>query len=590
MKSDHLDQIIKDALENFDAGSAQNSWGALNQKLNAWDTNDLPFDETIKNKLENIEEKYEPATWTNLAAALDFIPEIDHINADIILDEKAQNLSKLEDAYDANTWEVLEQKIILDDDLSSIEVPEEVDLAAYDKLSNFNVPFNENHWNTFQPELDKEFVLPYRLLFKYKLVEASFILLLLLGIYQHAPFNFDQKSTEPIADLVDNDLVNKSNVSEINLNDLDENSLAESTVKTNTQIKQSANGDLINNEVNIVSNTEVQNSAAVKAQIAISSIKQNPQVVNPSKYRASVELFNVPNKVQNELQKIGLQNLQSIAEKSEIISNTIKINEAIKQSPSLKVALLSFLKFNEKQPVPNCLVCENPVSLFKWRLSAQVNTDYNYIMTPYDKVLSVKSYAHAALGYGAGLAASVGIGDWEVELGSNYVARSYTPKPSSERVGSLSDGYIRIELDKIELNLLNIPLNVRYYFSNDNKTKYFVSGGASLNVAMQANYFRTAEFASREKTFDLKSADELLDNTLTNSRKIYSLGWVDGGSFIENRFFTADIGVGLERQISSRYSIFGQAKYQHYLDKGIGPNKDRFNTLQFAAGARAKFR
>ena len=75
------------------------------------------------------------------------------------------------------------------------------------------------------------------------------------------------------------------------------------------------------------------------------------------------------------------------------------------------------------------------------------------------------------------------------------------------------------------------------------------------------------------------------------SDKIYSLGWFEGGSFIENRYLTVNFGLGFERKVSSRYSIFGQANYAQFIDsKGLGPNNDRFNNVELSTGVRALFK
>lgn len=580
MKNDHLDRYIKDSLEQFDAGSPGNSWSALDQKLNDWDSVDSSFDDSIKNKLENIDADLEPS-WLTMVAALDFVPDLDHINEDIILDDKALGLSDLEVEYNPASWDMLQDKITLDEDLSEIEMPEEVDLAAYDKLSGLNIPYNENHWDIFQPELDKEFILPYKLLFKYKLVEVSMILLLLVGIYQHVPLplNKNQSNYALVEDVAskDKDLTSFGEAEKMKSQKI-------TTTLNNVQKEQSTEDSAVES----IASSSVK-AKEIKLVQATGFTAEKKSADHVGKFKASVDLFNSPLNKFSVDQGVEANSQEQILAKVDGPETSLD-EEKNKFSPKIKSAILGILNFNPNKIVPNCLVCDNPAPLFNWRLTAQVNTDYNYIMTPYDKVLSVNSYAHGAFGYGAGIASSVGIGNWDLEFGANYVGRTYTPNPIQEKVGNLSDGYLRIELEKIELNLLSIPLNVRYYFNNNGKTKYFVSGGASMNVAMQANYYRTAEFASREKTLDLKSTDDLLDKTLINSQKIYSLGWIDGGTFNENKFLTADLGLGLERKITNRYSIFGQATYQHYLDKGIGPNNDRFNTLRFSAGARAKFR
>jgi len=602
MDNEYLDKVIKASLEQYDAGNAGDSWAVLQDKMDL--APDASFDEIIKNKLNNLDNVYDATTWATLAAALDQVGSLTSI--DDLIDSKTKTaLEDLDPSYDSSTWEMLENKIQLEEDLSNIEIPEEVDLAAYGSLENLSVPYDENNWEQFQEKLDKEFVLPYMLLFKYKFAEVALLLLFLLGVTQFLPL----KKANKIFGKADKHIASTDHqTSKIELKEdtkqLSELTMAGALVNDNSQNK---NNQLSNKNIDINYNKKNSNSVELANIISYTS-ETTP---NSGGYQINRSLSNISKRNETDLDLLNVNakdlltitskqasSLLNETEKSENIHENLKAqiedvaasNEDEARPSILQLASLETLPNYTSDIIPDCIICKNPISLVRWRLSAMINADYNYIMTPYDNVLSVRSYQHAAFGYGAGLATSLGLGRWDIEFGANYVSRKYTPKPISEKVGNILDGYLNFELDKIELNLLNIPLHIRYYFKTEKKTKIFVSGGASLNIAMQANYFKKAEFASRARTPNLSKADQLLEETLINTQKIYSLGFLDGGSFLENRYFTTDLGLGFERKISHRYSIFGQANYQHFLAPGIGPNKDRFNTVSFSAGARALFR
>lgn len=590
MDNNYLDKVIKALLEQYDAGDPGNTWDALHSKLDT--VHDAKFDETIKSKINDLEEVYDAATWTTLVAAISQLDANSTIEE--LLDQKAKNLLEdIEPTYEPSSWELLQNKLQLEDDLSNIEIPEEVDLAAYGSLGDLDVPYNENDWNKFQKQLDREFVLPYTLLFKYKLAEVAILLLFLLGVTQFIPLKKANKifAKQNIEATTDNDQqLNEAaplESTQATTHSVVKEITNENRPATENSIVNTSNSDLIASSAtsNTLLNTDLDVNNNDNSAVAISERLTQDEV----NYENSRILSQAKT---NEVTSIAVNPLAAATQiTKESDSEQSDANDPVLDNPSLLEAtsLARFTDFSDNI-VPDCIVCRNPVSLLRWRMTAQLNVDYNYIMTPYDNALSVKSYEHAALGYGAGLATSLGLGRWDLELGANYISRKYTPKPISERVGNILDGYLNFELDKIELNLLNIPLHIRYYFKTKKKTEVFLSGGASMNVAMQANYFRKAEFASRQRTPDLTKADQLLEETLINTQKIYSLGFIDGGNFLENRFFTADLGLGIERKISHRYSIFGQANYQHFLDSGIGPNKDRFNSLSLSAGARALFR
>jgi hypothetical protein len=212
-------------------------------------------------------------------------------------------------------------------------------------------------------------------------------------------------------------------------------------------------------------------------------------------------------------------------------------------------------------------------------------------MTPYDNILNLKSYNHATLGYGAGLSTSLLYGKWELESGFKFTSRQYTPK-GIQNVGNVRQGYLSIEIDKIQMNLLSVPLNLRYHFNDKKgKTHFYMHGGATMHVATQANYFIKSNFLGNNKRPGLNESKILFEEADILSDKIFSLGWFEGGSYIENRYLTVNLGLGFEQKISSRYSIFGQTTYAQYLDrKGLGPNNDRFNSVEFSTGVRALFK
>ncbi len=605
MENEYLDKVIKAHLEQYDAGEPGNTWATLQNQLDT--ASDSSFDDSIKNKLNNLEEVYDAATWTSLAAALNQVDT--GLAIDELIDSKAKSaLENIDTNYDPSTWDVLENKIQLEEDLSNIEIPEEVDLAAYSSLDNLTVPYDESNWDKFQNKLDREFVLPYTLLFKYKFAELSLLLLFLLGVSQFMPLKkankiFKKENIEILAEQKIDDQHEMNQNSEMSIlpklvekRDLEQKNLADNNqaVDSSFESTETKNTLLSSSKVNkdsdqIIVKNDVLNNSNLNSLSELSDFNSGPGLKAKSLSTSPSIKSNVIAKAKTLLSKNeAILDSNPFEEK---IQGQEALEDQFISSPNLlKAAAISMLSDGSDEIIPNCIVCKNPVSLLRWRMSAQVNADYNYIMTPYDKALSVKSYQHAALGYGAGLATSLGLGRWDIELGANYVSRKYTPKPISEKVGNILDGYLSFELDKIELNLLNVPLHIRYYFKTEKKTEVFISGGASLNIAMQANYYKKAEFASRQRTPNLSKADQLLDGTLINTQKIYSLGLLDGGSFLENRYFTADLGLGFERKISHRYSIFGQANYQHFLDNGIGPNKDRFNSVSLSAGARALFR
>lgn len=77
------------------------------------------------------------------------------------------------------------------------------------------------------------------------------------------------------------------------------------------------------------------------------------------------------------------------------------------------------------------------------------------------------------------------------------------------------------------------------------------------------------------------------DNRSIRQEKEFPEGLFDGGSLRDNYYLTANLGLGAERFLSSKWSIFLQPNYQHYLmSEGIGVNKDKFYTFSIYLGTK----
>lgn len=169
----------------------------------------------------------------------------------------------------------------------------------------------------------------------------------------------------------------------------------------------------------------------------------------------------------------------------------------------------------------------------------------------------------------------------EIETGLAYASKKYTPVQVRKVTGNF-DRYVTTNIQHVQLNLVNLPIHVKYRFKRGKHWSFFGLLGGSLNVAAQTSY-----------------DTELSLSTPNNERKIlvqtegdrlpqdYKSGLLEGGKFQENYYLTADIGVGAEYKVNKRWSLFVQPTYMHQIGvKGIGPNKDRINTLALQFGSK----
>ncbi len=225
------------------------------------------------------------------------------------------------------------------------------------------------------------------------------------------------------------------------------------------------------------------------------------------------------------------------------------------------------------------------------------SADYNQIVTPPTMVEGqmLEGFDRYELGYGGGIMAGWEKGRWEVGSGLIYVAKEYTPRPLLYIYdGSLRDGYQGEGFKLVELNMLQLPFHVRYNFIRHNKWRAYTTAGVSLHVTMQANYYIADETgfnrpaAARPPS---QGPGGTVTTPLDEKASILTAGVLEGGSLLKNSYMTGNVGLGLERFMTERWSIFAQPTYHHVLSnklQGIGPDQDRIHTMSIFMGLRVK--
>jgi len=238
------------------------------------------------------------------------------------------------------------------------------------------------------------------------------------------------------------------------------------------------------------------------------------------------------------------------------------------------------------QPVPATQTHALSISMYG-------GVDYNRIITPSQEPSIEKNgdvtdgydgFDRFALGYGGGVSMGLGMGRWEVGAGLGYVAKQYAPIPLTFKTGAFS-GYTIEMLQNVELNIINLPIHTRYNFMDRGRWRLYGQLGASMQVAFEANYYVSYP--------RLEGLPSRVRQTPTQTSVVgdRSDGLFQGGNFWENAYMTANLGLGLERNVADRWSMFFQPTYQHtlgYFTDGIGPTSDRIHTMSVITGIRVR--
>ena len=258
----------------------------------------------------------------------------------------------------------------------------------------------------------------------------------------------------------------------------------------------------------------------------------------------------------------------------------------------LKMSPVSLESFPEISQIPTLASRHIPIStrkiyinnildFGKWHLTLLTGLDGDNVFTPAYPRFKVPETIRNSSGFRVGFLLSEGAKRLETGFGFIYAHKEYNAPSVTFIQGSLRDGYTTEQLQKIQLNLLQIPVFTRYNIVHKENWRLYASLGATAQVTLSANYFIV------HPGF-FPSSVALTGKTNSVYQNLEE-GLMQGGTLIDNVYLSIDIGVGAEKMISPRTSLFAQSSYQSFVghvSKGIGPYNDRISTVSFQSGVR----
>lgn len=258
----------------------------------------------------------------------------------------------------------------------------------------------------------------------------------------------------------------------------------------------------------------------------------------------------------------------------------------------LKMLPVSLESFPEISQIPTLASRHIPIStrkiyinnildFGKWHLTLLTGLDGDNVFTPAYPRFKVPETIRNSSGFRVGFLLSEGAKRLETGFGFIYAHKEYNAPSVTFIQGSLRDGYTTEQLQKIQLNLLQIPVFTRYNIVHKENWRLYASLGATAQVTLSANYFIV------HPGF-FPSSVALTGKTNSVYQNLEE-GLMQGGTLIDNVYLSMDIGIGAEKMISPRTSLFAQSSYQSFVghvSKGIGPYNDRISTVSFQSGVR----
>ncbi len=185
-------------------------------------------------------------------------------------------------------------------------------------------------------------------------------------------------------------------------------------------------------------------------------------------------------------------------------------------------------------------------------------------------------------GYSGGLAVGFRPGKWGVEAGIAFSQKTFTPQKQVEiYAGSLNQGYYGSYADQVDGVLASVPVKVTRRMAHFGKTQVHATAGMTANVAIEKNYRYQKTYYPGTQPIGTPTTSQ---PTLLQDGQ----GLLEGGSFGDNAYVTADLGLRVEHPLGKRLVAFVEPTCQfNVAGQGIGPKPARINTVGFHAGVMA---
>lgn len=554
MENNHMDKRIREMMENLDAPIQNGHWeqmeNLLNDPANA-DLSENPLDHELRNKLSEVDPEFSIGHWALMENQL----------------EAEFNTPEIEDVF--------------------------LDGVTYEAMNEFKVPYNEEHWPIMKKRLDEEFSLRYKLI-KYKVAELTLVALALFTIVQFLPIDKVSSFHFPIAK---NESPNLDTDAQLATTDQNGETSAQATPTSPATIYEASTTTVATPSQ--IETTESLSSNQTTTDSRASIVEENKKSRIKNSRKATTAVPPLP-----AFEAIALSNTASANKNS--LNNQYSANTAESKSNNsiddlLEAHLNIIPTINDLGPTPITSSSNEEITdLLKsetWKAPAFLRVgmvgagDINYVMTPYNEEYNRSGTNQFEAGYGGGLMVGFKFGRWEIETGAMYANKYYSPDTINVTInsGNIAEGYEGIAWKGTQLDLLRIPLRARYNHSKAGKWQFYTQGGIAMNLTMNKIHSKEvvrlgpppASTSLRSPQSPTQIYTDVNENT----------GLLREGLLTENSYLTVDLGFGIERLLSSRFSIFAQPSFHYQLfDSKIGYNGERLNNLSIETGVRVSLK
>lgn len=236
---------------------------------------------------------------------------------------------------------------------------------------------------------------------------------------------------------------------------------------------------------------------------------------------------------------------------------------------------------------PNTINFKNNEHIsLEWSIIPAALMNFNIVASPYDPIYKLNGYTRISSQPGLALMVSAKKGSTEILCGLRLKRTEYQPKQVKEIFGGIQSSISSVSLKNVSYDVMEVPFILRKHLINNADFKMFAGIYAGLNVISKSDY--TVEYDS---SVPLRPQPPFVTDGKANHPKLeqkpFSTGWLEGGSFSANSFFTGGIEVGIEKSLQRDLSLNLAASFGKYLSStGKGPNRDSFDDVNLSIGFR----
>jgi len=553
MEQQPFDKAVKDSLKNMNVAFNADHWQQMESLLNNLPVGDegaidAHFDAVIKDKIGAIESPLAMSTWANIEAGLS-VAETADAQFDSAITDK---IGTLQGGANAN-WSAIEQAL----DLEEV-VDAEFDAQVYANLQNLQSPYKVSNWQRLVNKLNADYVVKEKL-YRYKLMEATLMILLLLQFYQYLPSNdlFPQKTIES-QEIFEQPVVPTPTIAP---SPTEKITSPKPTQPVAAKVAKKVVVPPTDN-ANEPTTIGINSDEVVAANTTVPAIFRNYSILQ----KLSSLGFNIE-------QRSGLS--ISVSEMNQHLTlHTETGNSIINTVPSLTPNFVESL-YITPLGCKNCKYSKIPARL---RLGVYANIAFNNTYVSGGDILDINAFTERGFGYGSGFSVGFKYSRWEIETGLTYAAKRYDPNI----VDTPAPNQIRTHFQTVHLQTIQFPVNLRYTYAILGKGKWhlYAQTGAAINLVLRTEYdLAQVSSISRSKVNDV--------TTSRLNQIAYNKGIFAGDGFKSNSYLSINMGAGAERYISPSWSIFLQPDFNfHFSGSRIGPTQDRINTFAISFGAR----